>query len=512
MKPAFGVLMINLKSEILDITYTFRHFCFVKKLFLIFIILFLCSNTFAFIKIDIRNLNQSLNVKSTWTPYGTILFSGQTRQKTSADIGLDANYKYLSNVLLYGLHFKNGLTNELSDSLLGVQSLIVGVDTFNTIVKFQGYLTCDASGYVHVSLVNNGKLVLGSNAHIDIVNDAYYTRQLWIYGDGTGIFETEEGFVADRTHEGTIPDGAGSFRFRACTFISHHSRNLPMTGFPQCIDCPDGAKPYNGHLVFEDQGPSHWIIATNDQTYGSSIWIGSDLIIETQKKLVHTGKRRVMSGPGGNYTLNAGFQTTVNDVKITKRGIDTLLLSGEQAYKPGTVFQIEAGVVNFKCDAAGGWMTNETNKQGSQELKLHINNNGKAIINTPIFHVKTLKMESNAQLLIYLSDTINIDSNATISGNLKVIVPDTFQFDASNEYKIFDGKLNGTFKNIEFTKWTWDTSKLYSEGIIKPISTSVLRLASTYKNKRISNKTTLNFKRIPQRTFSKKNLIGESIE
>ena len=225
-------------------------------------------------------------------------------------------------------------------------SPVVGVRGEDAVVTFNGQWIGDTGTiYSWLTPLEGGTFRIGPDADMRFIRDAFFTLQLWVAGDGTGTLEIDEGFQADRSQRGVTPLGIGSIRLSDTTFVTHHSRNLPMTFRPVFSE---GVQA-NGHLVFENAGSSRWIVRSNAQSYAGAVWIYRNLEIVTERDLTHLGETESAS----DYTAYNGF-SVMNGASVTKRGPGRLVLAGEQAYDTNSLFLIEEGAVDFVTDPSGG--------------------------------------------------------------------------------------------------------------------------------------------------------------
>lgn len=225
-------------------------------------------------------------------------------------------------------------------------SPVIGVRGENSVVTFNGEWIGDTGTiYSWLKPLEGGTFRLGPEADMRFIRDAFFTLQLWVAGDGTGTLEIDEGFQADRSQRGITPLGIGSIRLSNTTFITHHSRNLPITYRPVFSEGTQA----NGHLVFENEPGSRWIVRSNDQTYAGAVWIHRDVEISTEANLTHLGETQAAF----DYTAYNGF-SVMNGVAVTKTGPGRLVLAGEQAYDSNSLFLIEEGEVDFVTDPSAG--------------------------------------------------------------------------------------------------------------------------------------------------------------
>jgi hypothetical protein len=264
----------------------------------------------------------------------------------------------LADIRTRGLHFGGGGTMTLSATLATepASSQIMGVHDHTTL-RFEGSLIANNGGQSPgLALTNGGRFLVAADAELDfIVPETFYTRQLWTTGDGTGVIEFDEGFVANQTENGTQGKGIGSLRLSNATVVTHHSQSIPL-GFRMRSD---GSLQANGHMVFEDAPGGAWSIRTNPQEYFGAIWIFQDTTIDTQVDFTHYGTNE----PNSDYLAENGL-SIVNTATLTKTGPATLMFAGDHAYKSGSILHIQEGSVVFQTDPSNAPLFSKQGVQG----------------------------------------------------------------------------------------------------------------------------------------------------
>ncbi len=369
---------------------------------------------------------------------------------------------YEPAVAARGLRFAGGLTDTVANEFTvrdGNTCPIAGVTGTGSEVVYRGTWHGDGfNAYSHLYLADHGRFCL-ADAVLDFTNDSYFTRQLWVLGDGTGVLEVLPAFIADRTHGGTVAVGIGSYRLSNAILITHDTQGLPQHVRPDCRNLPTG---YNGHLVFENEPGSRWIVAGTPQEYRGSVWIREHVTIETQEDLTHTGVKTIWS----DYTLAGAFQTLDTGVTITKCGPAALVLGGEQAYMPGALLDITDGTVVFACDAAGGYLR-PGDTQGGQELAVAVGDGAEASFTAPLVRVAALRLAPSARIAVTLGCTVSVAGEATVDATLRVETPAGFSAEPNTTFQLFAWEPSGTFTDIQLPSGpTWDISQLYSHGTI----------------------------------------------
>ena len=366
--------------------------------------------------IDQRNLGNGWSLETTRdiTGGGALRFHNNS---------LGGGDRYSNTLMASGLRFSGGGPIAVDVDLRGLNlnsSQVLTVAGDGTKVTFNGFWEGDGGNmFAHVFLVDGGHFIIGEEAHLDFVNDAYFTRQLWVKGDGTdGIIEFAEGFVADLTEGGTVPDGIGSIRLNNATVVTNHTQNIPVNFRPRPGDEPQT----NGHFVFENTAGSRWIVQTNPQSYAGGVWIRADGTIETREDLTHTGVREDDTTSSFPYRAGNAFQTNADDLVIEKEGPANLILAGEQAYRPGTYIRVNEGAVVFETDPAAGTFHNSINSavaEAGPDLNIEVRWGAKDGINEPYSNLNAGRAEFTAPYS-NLYSVSNHEGFVVIAGEVEV--------------------------------------------------------------------------------------------
>ncbi len=343
--------------------------------------------------LNINNSNGALIVQGSLV-VGDARFTGATTH-------------FVPALLNQGIHFDGGGSRTFTGKITATnfnQDIVLGARG-NTTVTYAGDIEADQSNDFDIALVTGGKVVFGADAKLDLINNAYFTRQFWVYGDGTGTFEMAEGLIADRTQNGTAELGYGAVRLGNATFLTHHSQSLPQHVRPNPIN---GTPGINGHMIFTDQAGGTWRTATRAQNYQGGVWIYQNATLETATDLTHTG----VINSWADYINHGAFQTLGENITITKKGDAKLILNGEQAYQAGAAMKIEAGSVIFQTDAVGG-----TIKSGvaGQNLSVTIKAGATLEAQVPNLHLRTLSAEADSKTT--LGNGSRISSSGTVGLN-----------------------------------------------------------------------------------------------
>lgn len=343
---------------------------------------------------------------------GAIVLDGVAGTWTGGELRCLGNPPvYTEELLRRGVHLRGGGELVLADVDLIApghgDAVVLGVHGSGTVLRWADgpdprvpRWTADGSNAkTSIVLTDGGRLVLGAGTLVDGINAVggddprpNFTRQLWMWGDGTGVLECEAGFAADQTRDGTVGEGIGSYRLNGVTLITRHDRNLPLA--PRWGKAGGVMKNMpNGHLYFEDgignspRNParSTWRVVDAPQRYGSGIFFVCDGTIDTQADLDHVGQDRVWD----DYTGHGAFMSKAA-VTIVKTGSSRLRLAGAQRYIAGTVLRAEAGTLELATDPG----------QEARSLTLVGAGQGRIACATPRIGVAALRLEGRSQLVL----------------------------------------------------------------------------------------------------------------
>ena len=228
------------------------------------------------------------------------------------------------------------INNANSNPLLGLQN--------GAVVTYQG--KWDGNGNntnSNFNVLNDSHLTIGEDATINLVLDDnhQFTRQLWVYGDGTGRFELAPDFTAEQTLSPDDPVAMGSIRNRGVTLITHDSQSLPQYTRRYVVGGLERSH-LNGHIDLEMNAPV-WRIDSNAQSYGGGVNVHTNSTIETLADLRLTGNYIFTED---NFNAFGGLHLN-EGVTLSKLGAATLFLDGDQAYRPGSTIAVEEGGSGF---------------------------------------------------------------------------------------------------------------------------------------------------------------------
>ncbi len=329
---------------------------------------------------------------------------------------------YRADYVGVGLVFNTGKETTTRTQLKPANSVattMLGVRGKETHVRFAGNWEGDASGgHPILVLTEGGRITIEPEAQIDLVMDLnFFTRQLWVHGDGTGTIELAEGFIADRTQNATVANAMGTIRLGGADLITHHSQSLPYNSRPD----GRGGVYHNGHIVFEQKPGSTWHIQTNPQVYAAQIDFDVDGTINSQQPITHTGQRRVCLpvGNGGAFVSTGAFRTTSPDVAITKAGQAMLSLEGQQSYLPGSSLHIKQGLLRIHTDPGAG---QRVAKEAGPFLHIEVYDGGRLHFAAATSHLKSIRLHHGAHMsveddvVVHLTDGLTVDAGATLAG------------------------------------------------------------------------------------------------
>ncbi len=379
-----------------------------------------------------------------------------------------------------GLQFVSGDTYTVTGAFQGSGyngSPVVGVDS-GVVLEFHGTFTADQGGAKpSLSLRRGGRIMFGPDAVVDVImNDAWFTRQIWVDGDGTGVLEFAEGFIADRSDAGThfVPVGLGSYRLSNAILETHHSRSLPSVRRLDIVGEDSTYDKRNAHLVFEDRPGSVWRVLTNDQVYDGGLWCSVDVTVETRKNLELNGTQTHWNFH--NYTNYGGIHLTKDFVTVTKTGPGDLVLSGEQSYVPGSRMVVSDGTVVFRTEpfAESGKGSNP-----GQYLTVEVKDGGTAGFESEISRIQSLLIGENGTAEITLGSSVQLTDTLAVQGTLVVVVPVSHTPNAGDKIRIEGAVVrNAPVDNITLPELpsglSWNTENWNSAGEIAIVGTSHL--------------------------------------
>ncbi len=374
---------------------------------------FCCSVSVAEpITIDVSKSERTRIVTNEWDGTGDVEFTNRIQP-------------YGPDVASRGLQFIGGDTFTITGAFEGSGyngSPVIGVDSGVTL-EFNGAFIADQGGAKPcLSLRSGGRFLFGADAVVDVImNDAWFTRQIWVDGDGSGVLGFAEGFVADRSDAGDrfVPVGLGSYRLSNAILETNHSQSLPSV---RRLDIVGGDSTYdkrNAHLVFENRPGSVWRVLTNDQIYDGGLWCSVDVTVETRKNLQLNGTQTHWDFH--NYTNHGGIHLTEDSVTVTKTGPGNLVLNGDQSYVPGSRMVVNEGAVFFRTDpfAESGKGINP-----GQYLTVDVKSGGRAVFESEVNRIQSLVIAENGTAQVSITSSVQITDSLAVYGTLAVMVPE----------------------------------------------------------------------------------------
>lgn len=232
-----------------------------------------------------------------------------------------------SQIVAHAFLFDNGQSNTIG-GMGGFDSVnsapILAVNGPSTSVHITGRWDGDGSNQNSWLVVTNGaKVYIDSTAQLDTISDDGKLRSFAGRGDGTGVIEFADGFVANARD--SVPDvvefyvwSPGNFRW-----ITHSDTNFPDS---------------NIEINQEDGGV--WSVQTRAQTLLAGLTTSRSFTIETQADLT--------------LARDAAFHSFDGTKTVTKTGAGTLTVAGDwsigsgattrtQDTSLGTTFAITSG-------------------------------------------------------------------------------------------------------------------------------------------------------------------------
>ena len=305
--------------------------------------------------------------------------------------------RYSEAMLVDGVHFRPGAAADLSATIGGGDfnsGGLLGVHGPQGHIRFTGVWQGDqGGGYPMLVLQEGGHFTIAAEARIDFVMaENFFTRQLWVWGDGSGVLELEPGFIADRSRGGQEPDAMGTIRLAGATLISHATHSLPQHARPD----GRGGVYLNGHVVFEGDRPSTWSVQSEAQWYGAQIDFSRDGTIDCQAPLTHHGQLRrcLPVGNGGHFVSSGAFRTRSAGVTIRKTGAAMLSLEGQQAYQPGARLVVEEGLLRLYSDPAAGDRVDA--ERYGDHLQLVVRPGASLLLAAPLVRLASLEVAAGA--------------------------------------------------------------------------------------------------------------------
>jgi len=406
--------------------------------------------------------------------------------------GSNAPPRYSPGLDTIGIHFRN-LTNNIMENNILLEANVqngrhaspnIGVHGQNTVLAYKGVFRGDNDfSKTSIVLSDSGRFVVAKEAHIDLVFPTFnnYTRQLWISGDGTGIFEIEKGFKADRSENGTQAKGFGSIRLSNTLLITHDSAGLPAYFRPENAD-PTSVK-INSHLVFENKPGSLWQIKTQNQNFIGGIFVKQNMTLETQKNLTLSGViTKWDSGGFDPYTNYGGLSFMSPNRTFTKKGRGKFLITGDITTAPNSSFRIEDGETEIRKDpyTERVGIFGEDNQMNGQNLRFLVDQKARLVLSATVIRIKLLQMLHDSAVLSAYCETKILADSLVLKGKLLLLAKGNENFQAGAEYTVFLSSYSvGRFSQVILPDPgignTWDTTKLYSEGKIKVINPTKIK-------------------------------------
>lgn len=190
----------------------------------------------------------------------------------------------------------------------------------------------------------------------------------------------------------------------------------------------------------------------------------------------------------GEKNTSFNFAGSINAGNVRKVGTGTFTITNANTYSGGTVISGGRITVSNKTGSATGSGTvtiqNGASLNGAGIISgdVIVQNGGRLIagvstVGTTITLQKNIDIKKGGEVLLRVNasnglvDCLTAGTNLKIAGDL-IVNRSGGQYQVGQEFKILEGRtITGTFENITpevpAAGMLWDTSKLYSEGIIK---------------------------------------------
>ena len=416
---------------------------------------------------------------------GTLLISGENNSNRAMNIGqqggtISNTHKIVLNEAITGDTLtKTGIGNLVLAGQNTHKSTIITEGTITllndatnpgqTIIMHGGTLQCNDNSSSYSTLPWNIEVADGKTANIKLDSRAYYTGNI----SGNGTLNMYIPFVRSDLN-GDMTAFTGTLNCLSSSGSEVELRINNSKGLP------------NAHLIVNNS-----VSALNAS--GTTIEIGA---------LSGTG---TLNGDEiykiGSKDTNSQFDGIIAAGSLTKSGNGIFTLTNNNTYtgptivNRGTLFVANkngsatgTGDVNVKILATlsgdgiiGGNVTVDKNATLAPGSK----NTGKFLSIEKSVTLKdgsTFEVKTNPSF--NLSDYLKVNENITVSGKLKIINTTTREYFAGNEFKIFDCKnISGNFETI-FPETPgdgliWNTSELYSTGIIKVETATAVSIQSS---------------------------------
>ncbi len=394
---------------------------------------------------------------------------------------------YSEELKQLGIQFRNGTVNIMynpvmlspePDSLCRERdctdrswhsSPIFGVHGKGTKLIYHGPVFKGDNTYTKTSLAlfDHGHFIFGKDVVVDLVYPRYgnYTRQLWVFGDGTGTFELEEGFVADRSEQGTTNVSFGSVRLSNVNFVTHNSEAIPH--YYMADDENPDLVLRNAHLVFENEPGGRWIVMTNKQHYEGGIQVFTHSEIQTHQNLLLNGW--INHWPNKNYRDYGGIVFYNDSLTLTKTGPATLTLDCDLMFNPGSVIDVREGTLVFKKDAFQKYDHTPRNVEHGQHLTLLLAEGAVLQAKTPTLHLHKLVADPGSTVILTPGNQI-LANEYLFHGNLIIDLEKT---NHAGTWQLFDKPVEISEENITLQnlakKLKVDLSNLKKSGTIELI-------------------------------------------
>jgi len=392
---------------------------------------------------------------------GDLIIDGQ------GTVGVNTNgfFKFDGDLVMRGGTVKLN-SKDISDAGIGSASrLVMAGGTFTTVGKNES------------SVTYNFPIVAEAGTTSTVDFDLWNTNKCTVSGTGTLIWNVHylreyiegnwDNYSGHLIVNGTGKSGQSQFAVR--NGVGVKNATLYLKGTAQV----NGAKNQSTYYLGGLSGDAGTFLSGFDvkSANGSGTWVvGGANTDETFRGVIDN---RAQGGQQGKTS-------------IEKQGLGDWRLTGSNVYSGTTIVTAGALIVNGTHSGTGN-VTVRTNATlaGTGQLAGNVTVNtgatlqaGDTLVNgRGLTFNGTLKMNGTSRLVVLAdrtkSNTLTLKGNTTISDQATLLIDfDEAPYDKT-EYQIFNlsgGTITGTFAAIEPATpgegQTWDTSRLYTEGVI----------------------------------------------
>jgi hypothetical protein len=270
------------------------------------------------------------------------------------------------------------------------------------------------------SMKNGGRFVLGPGARMNNnLPDSINARAVFVYSDSNpaNVFELDPNFDADISKDFNLADGLSVLRFGggSATLISHASKSLPTIN--KLTNTTPPGTTHHGVLSFAHTTADtvRWIVRTNPQSYDGQLSFSQPTRITTERDLTIDGVF--------HPAVNVAWLSTAT---VTKDGTARLILSGDQAHKPGSAINVTQGTLDLRTDPGTpvSW-----DAASGQNLNLTASTGGTVQVNTPLARVSQLNVAGGVVQLPSGASEIRTNTLSMTGGAIEIGLTSATSFD-----------------------------------------------------------------------------------